>query len=137
MSAQGPEIYNGYGDGTIWMKPRGSEGRTPAYWALDLHADYDMPVFGKGSSKRLSIIVDAFNVFNRHQTLELDQDYAYEGMPNIDEWEDPCEPRRLRQPDVQPEPDAEPVLQDADPLPEPALGAGRRQARVLVEPYGS
>ena len=89
VSAQGPEIYNGYGDGTIWMKPRGSEGRTPAYWALDLHADYDIPVFGKGSSKRLSLIVDAFNVFNRHQTLELDQDYAYEGMPNIDEWEDP------------------------------------------------
>jgi hypothetical protein len=24
ISAQGPEIYNGYGDGTIWMKTRGS-----------------------------------------------------------------------------------------------------------------
>ena len=49
----------------------------------------DSPVFGKKSGKRLSIIVDAFNVLNKHETLEADQDYAYEGMPNIDEWEDP------------------------------------------------
>jgi outer membrane receptor protein involved in Fe transport len=89
ISAQGPEIYNGYGDGTIWMKTRGSEGRTGAYYSLDLHADYDLPVFGKQSGKRLSIIVDAFNVLNSHETLEADQDYVYEGMPNIDEWEDP------------------------------------------------
>jgi len=89
ISAQGPEIYNGYGDGTIWMKTRGTEGRTSAYYSLDLHADYDLPVFGRKSGKRLSIIVDAFNVLNKHETLEADQDYVYEGMPNIDEWEDP------------------------------------------------
>jgi hypothetical protein len=28
ISAQGPEIYNGYGDGVIFLLPRGSEGRT-------------------------------------------------------------------------------------------------------------
>ncbi len=89
ISAQGPEISNGYGDGTIWLKNRGSEGRTPTFWSLDLHVDYDIPIFEKDSSKRLSVVLDAFNVFNRHQTLEVDQDYAYEGMPNIDQWEDP------------------------------------------------
>ena len=87
ISAQGPEIVNGYGDGTIWLKSRGSEGRTPAYWSLDLHADYALPFFSKGGSKRLNIIVDAFNVFNRHETLEVDQDYVYEGMDTIDAWE--------------------------------------------------
>lgn len=87
ISAQGPEIYNGYGDGTIWLKSRGSEGRTPAYWSLDLHADYALPLFEKGDSKRLNIVVDAFNVFNRHETLEADQDYIYEGMDGIDAWE--------------------------------------------------
>ncbi len=29
ISAQGPEIVNGYGDGTIFLQPRGSQGRTP------------------------------------------------------------------------------------------------------------
>jgi outer membrane receptor protein involved in Fe transport len=90
ISAQGPEIVNGYGDGTIWLKNRGSEGRTPAFWSFDLHADYDIPIFRKGSTRRLSVIVDVFNLFNRHQTMEVDQDYAYEGMPNIDAWEDPA-----------------------------------------------
>src|SRR6185503_14070297 len=66
ISAQGPEIYNGYGDGTIYLKARGSEGRTPTFWSLDLHADYNLPVFKKGGAKSLSVIVDAFNVFNRH-----------------------------------------------------------------------
>ncbi len=90
VSAQGPEIVNGYGDGTIWLKPRGSEGRTPAYWTLDLHADYAIPLFKKGDNKHLNVIVDAFNVLNRHQVLEFDQDYVYEGMAGIEAWEDPA-----------------------------------------------
>jgi outer membrane receptor protein involved in Fe transport len=90
ISAQGPEIVNGYGDGTIWLKTRGTEGRTPTYWSLDLHADYRLPVFKKGSRKGLSVIVDAFNVLNRHQVLEVDQDYIFEGMAGIDAWEDPA-----------------------------------------------
>jgi outer membrane receptor protein involved in Fe transport len=88
ISAQGPEIVNGYGDGTIWLKTRGSEGRTPSYWTLDLHADYNLPLFKKGSAKQLSVIIDAFNVLNRHEVLEVDQDYIYEGMDGIDPWED-------------------------------------------------
>jgi outer membrane receptor protein involved in Fe transport len=89
VSAQGPEVVVGYGDGTIFLKPRGSEGRTPTYWSLDLHADYALPLFGKGkgAGKALSIIVDAFNVFNRHEVLERDQDYVYEGMDGIVAWE--------------------------------------------------
>jgi outer membrane receptor protein involved in Fe transport len=87
ISAQGPEIVNGYGDGTIWLKARGSEGRTPAYWSLDLHADYELPFFKKDSGKSLSVIVDAFNVFNRHEVLEVDQDYTFEGQDGFaDTW---------------------------------------------------
>jgi outer membrane receptor protein involved in Fe transport len=86
VSAQGPEVVVGYGDGTVFLKPRGSEGRTPSYWTLDLHADYSLRVFGKGSAKGLSLIVDAFNVFNRHQVLERDQDYIYEGMNGFVAW---------------------------------------------------
>jgi outer membrane receptor protein involved in Fe transport len=87
ISAQGPEIVNGYGDGTIFLQPRGEEGRTGAFWNFDVHADYKIPVFGPGSTRGLSIIVDVFNLFNRHETLEVDQDYIYEGDPNIELWE--------------------------------------------------
>jgi len=87
ISAQGPEIVNGYGDGTIWLKARGSEGRTPTFWSLDLHADYTLPFFKKESGKSLSLIVDAFNVFNRHEVLEVDQDYTFEGQDGFaDTW---------------------------------------------------
>jgi hypothetical protein len=89
ISAQGPEIVNGYGDGTIWLKPRGSEGRTPSYWSLDLHADYQLPFFKKSSGKAISVILDAFNVFNRHEVLEVDQDYIYEAMDGIEAWTAP------------------------------------------------
>jgi outer membrane receptor protein involved in Fe transport len=87
ISAQGPEIVNGYGDGTIFMKARGSEGRTPNYWNFDLHADYTLP-FMASAGRGLSLIVDAFNVFNQHKVLEVDQDYIYEGMdPALyDQW---------------------------------------------------
>lgn len=87
ITAFGPEIVNGYGDGTIFLLPRGSEGRTNTYWTFDFHADYRLPIL-KGSSKRLSVVLDVFNLFNRHGVLEVDQDYVYEGMDNILDWED-------------------------------------------------
>ncbi len=87
ISTQGPEIYNGYGDGTIFLLPRGSAGRTPTYWSLDLHADYLLPMF-KGTGRGLSLIVDVFNALDNDETLEVDQDYIYEGMPGIEEWEE-------------------------------------------------
>lgn len=89
ISAQGPEIYNGYGDGTIFLTPRGSEGRTDDFWNLDLHADYVLPFLQQHGS--ISIIVDVFNVFDNDEALEVDQDYVYEGMdPDVfSQWTDP------------------------------------------------
>jgi hypothetical protein len=90
ISAQGPEIVVGYGDGTIWLQPRGSQGRTPNYWNLDLHLDYAIP-FYRATNRGLSLVLDALNVTNNHQILEVDQDYIYQGMDPalIDQWEDP------------------------------------------------
>jgi outer membrane receptor protein involved in Fe transport len=97
ISAQGPEIVNGYGDGTIFLLPRGDEGRTPTFWNFDFHADYRLPLGGAG--RNLSLILDVFNLFNNHEAMEVDQDYAYEGMPgfsntwgassNLDEFGNP------------------------------------------------
>jgi outer membrane receptor protein involved in Fe transport len=86
ISAQGPEIVNGYGDGTIFLQPRGSQGRTPMFWNFDFHADYRLPV---GGGRNLSIILDMFNLFNTHETMEVDQDYVYEGMSGFTAWEAP------------------------------------------------
>lgn len=77
--ALAPELYNGYGDGTINLVPRGSAGRTPNFYSLDLHADYALPLF-RGTGRSLSLIVDAFNVTDQDTTLEVDQDYYYEAM---------------------------------------------------------
>lgn len=82
ISKLGPEIYNHYGDGTLFLTERGSEGRTPGYWNLDLHGDYDLPLF-QGTGRALSLIVDVFNVFDNDETLEVDQDWVYEAMADL------------------------------------------------------
>ena len=86
ISAQGPEIVNGYGDGTIFLRPRGSEGRTPDFWNLDIHADYAFPFF-RNASRGLSLILDVFNVTDNDEVLEVDQDYIYQGMAGFEAWE--------------------------------------------------
>lgn len=83
--ALAPELYNGYGDGTIQLVPRGSAGRTPNFWNLDLHADYALPLF-KGTGRAMSFIVDVFNVTDQHEVLEVDQDYYYEAMNGNQIW---------------------------------------------------
>jgi hypothetical protein len=88
ISAQGPEIVNGYGDGTIFLQERGSQGRTPAYWNVDFHADYRLPLGGLGAGRSLSVILDIFNLFNSNEILEQDQDYTYEGDENFHLWAD-------------------------------------------------
>ncbi len=79
ISAQGPELENGYGDGTIFLRPRGSNGRTDNVWSLDLHADYALPLF-RGTNRALSLIVDVFNATNEKAVLEVDQDYIYQAL---------------------------------------------------------
>ena len=78
-SALGPDELNGYGDGTIFLQPRGDAGRTPNFWNLDLHADYALPIF-RGTNRGLSLIVDIFNVTNNDETIEVDQDYDYQAL---------------------------------------------------------
>jgi outer membrane receptor protein involved in Fe transport len=88
ISAQGPEIVNGYGDGTIFLQERGSQGRTPAYWNVDFHADYRLPIARLGAGRNISVILDIFNLFNSNEILERDQDYTYEGDENFHLWAD-------------------------------------------------
>lgn len=78
-SALGPELTNGYGDGTIFLQTRGDAGRTPSYWSLDLHADYMLPFF-RSSAGGISLILDILNVTDNDEAIEFDQDYIYEAI---------------------------------------------------------
>src|SRR5437867_510458 len=89
ISALGPEIYNFGADDAIFLKPRGSAGRTPTYWNLDLHIDYRLPAW-KNPGTQLSIVVDIFNATNRHEAVAVDQDYLYLGMPGFEQWAAPA-----------------------------------------------
>lgn len=44
-----------------FVRPRGSVGRTPTVWSLDLHAAYDLPVSARGRI-RPRLLADVFNV---------------------------------------------------------------------------
>ena len=125
-------MVNGYGDGTIFLLPRGSEGRTPTFWNLDFHADYKLPFFGRANARSLSVILDVFNVFNKHETLEVDQDYIYEGQDRtFDLWVTvPSNLDAYGNPNNAP---AEARLQHADPVPDAAVGPVRSEVHVLSD----
>ena len=79
ITAQGPEIVNGYGDGTIFLQERGSEGRTPHVLEHRLSRRLPAAFIGLAASRHVSVILDVFNLFNQHEALEVDPDYVYEG----------------------------------------------------------
>jgi hypothetical protein len=55
-----------------FLRPRGSVGRTPAIWSLDLHGSYDLPV-PQGARVRPKLLLDVFNVGSPRQALLYDQ----------------------------------------------------------------
>jgi hypothetical protein len=60
------------GYGVTFIVPRGTAGRTPPTWNLDLRFAYDLPVrFGSRVRSRMQL--DVFNVANRRQPLTYDQ----------------------------------------------------------------
>ena len=113
VSAQGPEIVNGYGDGTIFLQPRGSVGRTSAYWNVDFHADYRLPLGRLGSGRNISVILDVFNLFNKNDVLEEDQDYTFEGDENFHLWADESNLDQFGNPKFNPSLPASPFYRQA------------------------
>ena len=97
--------YIGYGDGAAFyycngqLSPRGTAGRTPVLWNLDLNVDYK-PSWAKG----LTLAVDVHNVFNKHTVTEVNEaaedafgtyyDYNYRQPTN---WQQPRYVRLMAQ----------------------------------------
>jgi hypothetical protein len=61
-----------YNNWEYYLVPRGSVGRGPADWETDLHLSYPVRL---GGEKRLNVIADIFNLFNRQSITVLDERY--------------------------------------------------------------
>lgn len=69
----------------VYLLPRGSAGRTPAFYSLDLHAAWRLPL-RMGSDLAVSLIADVFNATDNHAATEVDELYFYRGMPGWEKW---------------------------------------------------
>lgn len=76
MSSGTPRSENGSSayNPAYWtfVRPRGSAGRTPPIWSLDLHAAYDLPA-ARGGRVRPRLLLDVFNVGSPRRALLYDQ----------------------------------------------------------------
>ncbi len=57
--------------GIRFITPRGSEGRTPDIWSLDLHLEYPIELPREGWS--LAVLADVFNATDNDRPTEIDQ----------------------------------------------------------------
>jgi hypothetical protein len=62
----------------FFLKPRGSEGRTPANYDADLHLGYPLQVH----PVTINLLLDIFNVFNTQRPVLLDQRWGFEEADN-------------------------------------------------------
>lgn len=64
-----------YGNNERFITPRGSFGRTPDVWNVDLHVEYPI-TFGNGTE--LKLIADVFNVTDEQKASAVDQTWTFE-----------------------------------------------------------
>ena len=69
ISQLGADDFYGINEG--FVSPRGSAGRTPTIWALDVGAQYNVKLF----KTNLGLRLDVFNLTNEQRTTAVDQTY--------------------------------------------------------------
>ena len=67
-----------YGDDERFVTPRGSFGRTPDVWSLDLSIQYPI-TFGSGID--LQLVADIFNVTDQSEPTAVDQTWTFARLP--------------------------------------------------------
>ncbi len=88
----------GYGVGERLCEPRGSGGRTPSIWALDLGAQYNIKLW----KTMLGLRVDIFNATNEQRVNAVDEVWTGDNISNTQEnlnWGKPIStqtPRSVR-----------------------------------------
>lgn len=61
-----------YANWEYYLAPRGSIGRGPSEWEANIQAQYPLRL---GGSKRVNLVLDIFNVFDRQKPIQLDERY--------------------------------------------------------------
>lgn len=69
-----------YGPGEVYVLPRGSMGRLPPFWTLDLRVGVDW-TFAK--PYKLSFSADCYNVLNRQVKTAVDEEYTSDSVAPI------------------------------------------------------
>ncbi|BDG09468.1 TonB-dependent receptor [Anaeromyxobacter paludicola] len=69
-----------YGNGEAFILPRGSGGRTPFNTQLDLLGSVDYVI---AAPYTLKFTVSVFNVLNKQETLNVDQNYTFDSVQPI------------------------------------------------------
>lgn len=120
-----------------YMTPRGSMGRLPDNWTLDLHAGWRVPglqAFGSA----VSLIADVFNVTNQHTALDVDEEYFWHGQADYKQWIAPGNLDPWGRSEDEPFSFRQPVLQHSYEVPAATVGSGwsargfLRRARQLT-----
>jgi hypothetical protein len=86
VSALAPTEGNGAIDWGrfVYLTPRGSMGRTPDYWSIDLRLEQRLPVYWRSGT--VSVILDALNATDNRGVLQVDEEYAYPQMAGGALW---------------------------------------------------
>jgi len=69
-----------YGSGEAYVLPRGSAGRTPWNWQLNLRGGGNYKL---SKDYALGVTLDLFNVTNNQQVLTVDQNYTFDSVSPI------------------------------------------------------
>jgi hypothetical protein len=67
-------VHTTYGPNERFITPRGSAGRTPDTWNLDLHFSYPIPW---GSGREVLLVADVFNVANQQRAVTVDETWTF------------------------------------------------------------
>ncbi len=67
-----------YGTSERFVIPRGSFGRTPDVYNLDLRFEYPIKLGGGGTE--IKLIADIFNITDQQEPTEVDQDWTFERL---------------------------------------------------------
>ena len=70
--------WNGYAGPEIFITPRGSEGRSPDTYEIDMHFDYGLRL----GPVTVHFLADVFNLINRQEVLLVDQVWAFDQADN-------------------------------------------------------
>jgi hypothetical protein len=70
--------WNGYAGPELFITPRGTEGRSPNTYEVDLQADYGLQL----GPVTVHVLASLFNTLNRQQVLEVDQIWAFDQADN-------------------------------------------------------